>query len=410
MKKNKLSYKVEKCQISGSTDLVEILNLGYMPPVNNLKLSNNENTEIFFSTKLLYSKHSKLVQLDTVVDKSILFPKSYPYTSSTTESLKNNFKNLYKELIKICPLLKEDLIVDIGSNDGNLLSNFKNHRVLGVTPELIGNLAIQKGIPTIINYFNNEVSNQISKNYGKAKIVTATNVFAHIDDSHELIKNILNILSKDGMFVTESHYLYTLLRTVQYDTIYHEHLRYYSLTSIKYLLDKFGLEIIDAKKIKTHGGSIRVYASFKGVFKKTNRVSRILNLEKKYINMKTFKEFQKKVILSKVDFYVLLNRINWRAKHIYGIGAPSRGSTLINYLGINSEILKCIMEVKGSHKIGKFLPGTSIPIVEQTNKLLKIADYLLILSWHIKDELKDVLRKKGFKGKFIIPLPKPVVE
>ena len=126
--------------------------------------------------------------------------------------------------------------------------------------------------------------------------------------------------------------------------------------------------------------------------------------------MKTFKEFQKKVILSKVDFYVLLNRINWRAKHIYGIGAPSRGSTLINYLGINSEILKCIMEVKGSHKIGKFLPGTSIPIVEQTNKLLKIADYLLILSWHIKDELKDVLRKKGFKGKFIIPLPKPVVE
>ena len=166
---------------------------------------------------------------------------------------------------------KEDLIIDIGSNDGNLLSNFKNkHRVLGVTPELIGRLAIKRGINTLIKYFfDNSTAKHILKKYGKAKLITATNVFAHIDDVDKVMKNILKNIDKKGVFISESHYLVSLIKTVQYDTIYHEHMRYYSLTSLNYLFRKYKLKIFYAKKISTHGGSIRVYVARDNVFKNT---------------------------------------------------------------------------------------------------------------------------------------------
>ena len=210
----------------------------------------------------MYSKSSKLVQLKTIVDKEVIFPKSYPYTSSTTKILRENFKDLYQECTKITNLKKDELVIDIGSNDGNLLSNFvSNHRVLGVTPENIGKIAIKRGIDTILNYFDKKTSNLILRKYGKAKLITATNVFAHIDDVNSMMKNILKILDNDGCFVTESHYLVSLIKTVQYDTIYHEHMRYYSLMSLKYLFEKYNLKIFHAKKIPTHGGSIRVYVS-----------------------------------------------------------------------------------------------------------------------------------------------------
>ena len=189
--------------------------------------------------------------------------------------LRENFTNLYKDTKKTIDLKKNDLVIDIGSNDGNLLSNFKNdHRVLGVTPEKIGKLAIKKGIPTIIDYFNDKISSKIVKKYGKAKVITATNVFAHIDNINSVVKSILKTLKTDGVFISESHYLLPLIRTVQYDTIYHEHLRYYSLESLNYLLKKNNLEIIDTKEIPTHGGSIRVYAARKGVYKISSNVKR----------------------------------------------------------------------------------------------------------------------------------------
>ena len=154
--------------------------------------------------------------------------------------------------------------MDIGSNDGNLLSNFKdNYRVLGVTPEDIGKVAIKRGIPTIIDYFDKKVVQNVIRMHGKAKIITATNVFAHITEVNQLIKNIKKCLKPDGIFISESHYLLPLIKNNQYDTVYHEHLRYYSLKSLKYLFSKNQLEIFKVEKIPTHGGSIRVYASKK---------------------------------------------------------------------------------------------------------------------------------------------------
>ena len=408
----KKSKTINKCQISGASDLKTIISVGYLPPVNKLKKIGSLLTEdVFFPSELVYSKSSHLVQLSTIVDKEILFPKEYPYTSSTTKILRENFKELYVDCNKIINISKKDLVIDIGSNDGNLLNNFKNnHRVLGITPEKIGKIAIKKGIPTLIKYFNRATANLVLKKYGKAKIITATNVFAHIENVKQLMENILKILHKDGVFISESHYLASLIKTVQYDTIYHEHLRYYSLMSLNYLFNKYNLEIIHAKKIETHGGSIRVYAAHKNKFKKNESVKKILHFEKNYLNWKTFDKFRAKVVKSKLDIYSILKKLKDKNKKIYGIGAPSRASTLINYIGLDENIIDCVLEIDGSYKINNYIPGKKIPILSEKKLYKDPPDYVVLFSWHIASELKINLKKKGFKGKFIIPLPVPKIE
>jgi len=407
MKQN--SKTISKCQISGSGDLKSIMFLGYLPPPTEMKKINGKiKEESFYPADLMYSRTSKLVQLNTIVNKEILFPKDYAYTSSTTKILRKNFQELYNECKKIVKISSKDLVIDIGSNDGNLLSNFKNfHKVLGITPEKIGKIAIKKGIPTLIKYFDKPTSNLVLKRFGRAKIITATNVFAHIENVKELMKNILRILDKDGVFISESHYLVSLIQTNQYDTIYHEHLRYYSLSSLKYLFDKYGLKIIHAKKINTHGGSIRVYATKNKKFKINKSVKKILNLEKKYLNWKTFNNFRKNVVKSKINLYSILRNIKNKNKKICGIGAPARASTLINYVGLDESIVDYVLEIEGSKKIGNYIPGTKIPILSEKKLFVDQPDFAILFAWHIASELKTKLRKKGFKGKFIVPLPTP---
>ena len=408
----KFSKIVTKCQISNSNNLKSLIFLGYLPPVNTLrKIGSSLEEEISFPAELLYCRKSKLAQLGCIVDKEILFPYSYPYTSSTTKILRDNFSDLYKDTIKMINLKSKDLVIDIGSNDGNLLSNFKNfHRVLGVTPEKIGKLAIKKGIPTIIDYFDNKTTKKILQKYGKAKIITATNVFAHIDNINNIVKNVLKTLDNDGIFITESHYLLPLIKTVQYDTIYHEHLRYYSVQSLNYLFKKHKLEIINTKEISTHGGSIRVYSARKGKYKISKNVKLQLQKENKSLNKKSFNQFKQNVVNSKIKLFNIINKLKKGKKTIFGVGAPSRASTLINYVGLDQEIIDCVLEINGSYKIGNYIPGTKIPILNENILKQKKADYLLLFSWHIKDELKRNLKKKGFKGKFIIPLPNPKIE
>lgn len=406
------SRSITRCQISNSTNLVSLIFLGYLPPVNTLKkIGSTPKEEISFPAELLYCKKSKLAQLGCIVDKKILFPYTYPYTSSTTKILRENFNDLYKDTCKIINLDQDDLIIDIGSNDGNLLSNFKNnHKVLGVTPEKIGKIAIKKGIPTIIDYFDRKTSSKIIKKYGKAKVITATNVFAHIDNINSILSLIKRTLKEDGVFISESHYLLPLIQTVQYDTIYHEHLRYYSLESLNFLFKKHKLEIFNVKEISTHGGSIRVYASRKGKYKISQNVKKQFKKEKRLLNEKSFEKFKKNVVSSKLSLFNIIKKIKEKNKNIFGVGAPSRASTLINYLGLDQDIIDCVLEINGSYKIGNYIPGTKIPILDEKILAKEMPDFLILFSWHIKDELKKNLRKKGFKGKFIIPLPYPKIE
>lgn len=400
---------INSCQISGDKNLKKIISLGNLPSVNSaFDIKSGIKPELFFPADLYYSTISKMAQLNCIVDKKILFPKSYPYTSSTTKILRDNFNDLAKEVFSILKIKDNELILDIGSNDGNLLSNFKHKmKVLGITPENIGKLAIKKGIPTILSYFDKHSVKLILKNYGKARIITATNVFAHIENTNELISNIKKCLSKKGVFITESHYLPKLIDDVQYDTVYHEHLRYYSLLSLDFLFKKHGLEIFHAKKIKTHGGSIRVYCSYKNTYKKKKSVNAILKQEKLQLTSKRFLQFAKKVQDSKTTLWNILSKLKKQKKKIAGISAPSRASTLINYVGLDQGILECVFEIKGSHKIGKFIPGTNIPILVESVKNLKKFDYLIIFSWHIFEQIKENLKRIGYKGRLICPLPIP---
>jgi 2-polyprenyl-3-methyl-5-hydroxy-6-metoxy-1,4-benzoquinol methylase len=407
----KKSYILKKCQVSRSNKLKKILDLGYQPAVNNTsKIYARSDKQIYYPTELFYCNKSKLFQLGYVVDKNILFPKSYPYTSSTTKILRENFKDLYNKTIKRFNLSKNDLVIDIGSNDGNLLDNFKNScEVLGITPEKIGKLAIKKGIRTLIRYFDNKTVEIINRKFRQAKIITATNVFAHIDNPNNLTKNIFKCLDKDGIFISESHYFLSLIKTLQFDTIYHEHLRYYTIQSLDYLLKKNQFKIFDAEIINTHGGSIRVYAQKGNKFKSTLRLKKLFNNEKKYLKPKIINNFVTKVRKSKIEILKQLTKIKNNNKIIYAAGAPSRASTLINFLGIDSNIIDCVLEIKGSYKIGNYMPGTDIPIVDEKIIKNQKPNYILILSWHISDEIIKSLKKKGYKGKFIIPLPKPII-
>ena len=410
MKQN--SKTITKCQISGANDLKSIVFLGYLPPPTKMKKINSKiEEETFYPADLMYSPSSKLAQLNTIVNKEILFSRNYAYTSSTTKILRENFKELYADCKKNIKLNSDDLVIDVGSNDGNLLSNFKNnHKVLGITPEKMGNIAIKRGIPTLLRYFDKATVNFVRKKYGKAKIITATNVFAHIENVDQLMKNILKILDKNGIFISESHYLVSLIKTNQYDTIYHEHLRYYSLSSLKYLFDKYGLKIIRTKKINTHGGSIRVFATKSKKYKINKNVKKMLNLEKKYLNLKTFDKFRKNVFRSKINLYSILKNIKNSNKKICGIGAPARASTLINYIGLDENIVDYVLEIEGSKKIGNYIPGTKIPILSEKKLFTDQPDFAILFSWHLASELKRKLKKKGYKGKFIIPLPKPNIK
>src|SRR6185369_10523585 len=360
------SIQVTHCQNCGDENLSSILFLGFLPPVNKLrKIGTTLSEEPSYPAQMLYCNNCFLAQLGLIVDPNILFPKEYPYTSGTTKVLRGNFAELYRESSKLLKLKKNDLIIDIGSNDGTLLSNFKvNHKVLGITPEDVGKIAVKNGIPTVQSYFSKKTAEEVKAKYGKAKVVSAANVFAHMEQIHDVIDGIVLLLEKDGVFISESHYLLPLLKTVQYDTIYHEHMRYYSLISLKNLLESHGLEVFHAKDIPSHGGSIRVYAAKKGLYPVKPTVKAMLAKEKKYVTgKKAFTDFAKKTLLSKLALSGLLLKIKKQNKKVFGISAPSRGSTLINYTGLDENILDCIVEVKGSHKIGNYAPGTLIPIL-----------------------------------------------
>lgn len=404
------SIVVTTCQTCDNPHLEMLLFLGYLPPVNTMpKIGSAPKEQPSYPAGLLYCPRCHLAQLSLIVDPKILFPAEYPYTSGTTRVLRDNFTELTEEVQKILNISAKDLVLDIGSNDGTLLSNFKPLcKVLGITPEDIGKIAIKNGIPTILDYFTKSVAKEVIKKYGKAKIVTAANVFAHIENVHDVLENILLLLSKDGVFISESHYFYSFLKTLQYDTIYHEHLRYYSLHSLQYLLSMHGLEIFHAKQIPTHGGSIRVYAARKGTHKVRSSVQKMLLMEKPVVmDKKHFNKFRREVTLSKLKLHKLFFDIKQKNQKIYGISAPSRATTLIHYAGLDDRILECVLEVKGSHKIGNYVPGTLIPVLDEEKLFTDQPEYALLLSWHIASELIPKLKEKGYKGKFIIPLPSP---
>jgi hypothetical protein len=405
------SVPVEQCQVCGNPHLRRVLSLGYMPPVNQMvKTGEVPRQQSWFPTDLLYCNRCELVQLGLAVDPVIIFPPEYPYTSGMTKLLRDNFAELYAESSAMLGLGKDDLCIDIGSNDGTLISNFQKggHRVLGIEPTDVSRIANERGIPTLQAYFNADVARQVRETYGPARVVTAANCFAHIEDVHAIVDGIVAMLAPHGVFISESHYLIGLLDRLQYDTIYHEHLRYYSVRSIKALLEMHDLEIFHARPIPTHGGSIRVYAARRGVEKVRPSVRQMTDAEPQGEAMeRRLAQFRHEVVLSKLRLHAFLRDIKEKGGRIAGISAPSRASTLVNYVGLEENIIDYVCEIAGSLKIGKNMPGTQIPVVDEAKLFEDQPDCAIIFSWHIADELAPKLRAKGFRGQLVTPLPMP---
>ena len=413
--KHNLNYGYQsKCQVCGNKDLNNIINLGLQPPCDsliNLKEKDYFN-ESYFPLNFVWCKKCTLGQIDYAVDPSLLFYPEYPYRSGITSTLANNLISTAESIFKNYNYDLKKYALDIGSNDGTLLKGFKKKgmKVIGVEPTNISKIANKNSIFTINSFFTYKLTKKILKKYGKASIITGANVFAHIANLGDLLKGVKQLLNEDGIFVTESHYLLDIIKTTQYDSIYHEHLKYYSLKSIMILLKDYKLKVFHVERIPNYGGSIRIYAANinNKKAKVNNSISKLLNLEKRLglYKLNTYKLFGQKIKKNRKDLNKLLTNILGKNKSLCGVGAPGRASTLLNYCGISKFILPYIIEQSSCLKLNMLIPGSHIPIIDEKEIIKKQPDYLLFLSWHYWKPILKNIRSKGIKSNIILPLPK----
>lgn len=400
------------CRICKSKKLYKFLNLGKMPIPNGFLAEENlKKKEDKFNLVCVYCESCGLVQTSHVVNPNLMF-KNYVYIPSTAKIMMNNFSNLAFLLNKQLGLNKNHLVVDIGSNDGSLLTFFKSFqaRVLGIDPaKNLAKVAELNGVPTLVELFNTRAAQKAVKKFGKALIITATNAIAHIHNLDEVFKGVDILLSSEGVFVTEFPYLLDLVNKNQFDTIYHEHLSYFSLKPWIHLAEKYNFEIIDVRRLLIHGGSIRLtHRRKKGSGKShTNTVRYLMNLEIEsgLYDKRTYLEFSNRVKKLKKELVAFLIKLKKDSKRIVGYGAAAKGNVLTNYFDIGNEILDYIVD-SVPYKQGLYTPGKHIPIFAERKLLEDRPDYALILAWNFADEIiekQKAFLKKG--GRFIIPIP-----
>lgn len=402
-----------RCRICHSKSLTKFLDLGFTPPADDFLSSERiGEPEAHYPLEVFICNNCSLVQIGYVVPPQILFQKDYPYEASITKTGMKHFHSLAREACSRFGLSSDDLVVDIGSNVGILLQGFKNQgvEVLGIEPAgNICEIALKNGIETINDFFSEELALKIVKERKKIKTVTGTNVVAHIDDHHSLVRALDILLDGEGIFIMEAPYLVYLIENLEYDTIYHEHLSYLSVKPMSILFRKFGMEIFDVGKVSIHGGSLRYFVARENTYSISNNVNKFLELEKekKIYEIDTLNNFAKAVQRNREELSWMLKSLKHEGKRIAGVSAPAKGMTLLNYCRIGPEILDFVTE-KSTLKIGKYTPGTHIPIVPDSELIEQMPDYALLLAWNFADEIMKNLKeykKKG--GKFIIPIPKP---
>lgn len=403
-------FKLEVCRACSSSKLLLFLQLGPTPVPNGfLRAHHRHKAEKFYPLDVCFCKDCGLVQLAHVVSPKVMF-RNYVYIPSTSVTMRTHFASLARQAIKVAGAKKGDLSLDIGSNDGTLLKSFKSlgMKILGVDPaENLVKKANKEGVKTICALFTKEIVLQIKKKYGAAKIITATNVIAHVHDLHDFFEGIKILLSDRGLLIAEFPYLIDLVDKVEFDTIYQEHLSYFSITPFEKLLKKHGLYLTDVQRLPVHGGSVRVFVS-KQPEKSSSRVKKLLRLEKKkeILDPQTYLKFRRKVDRVRHELVQLLWKLRLENKKIVGYGASAKGNIILNYCRIGPETLDYIVD-SISYKQGKFTPGMHIPIYPESKLLQDQPDYTLLLAWNFADEIinkQAEYRKKG--GKFILAIPK----
>ena len=404
------------CRICGNESLIKFLDLGFTPLADDfLPPHRLLEPEVYYPLEVYICPRCCLVQLGYVVPPEILFQRDYPYESSTTETGRKHFYALAKEACSRFDLEPEALVVDIGSNVGVLLQGFKelgHNNVLGIEPaKNICQIACNNGVETVNDFISEKLAQEIVGTKGRAKIVTGTNVVAHINDYHALLRALDMLLAEKGVFIIEAPYLVTLIDNLEYDTIYHEHLSYLSVKPMVELFQQFGMEIFDVKEVSIHGGSLRYFVARKGDYPVSSNVSRFIELEnaKKVHDIGRLNDFARRVQNNREELTWLLRTIKRDGKRIAGVSAPAKGMTLLNYCKIGLETLDFITE-KAPLKIGKYTPGSHIPVLPDSELVKQRPDFALLLAWNFADEIMrnlDDYRKAG--GKFIIPIPNPRV-
>ena len=413
MSKDKDFYHRKNCRMCRKESLDLVIELTSTPP-GNYVLEKTEllKNEICYPLNVYFCRKCGHLQLGHVVNPNILYKKNYTYVSGTSNVFLSHFKQLTDYIIKNYKITKGASILDIGSNDGSCLKYFKkiNMKVLGVDPaENIAKIAIANGIDTIAQFFNFELSEKIRNKYGQFSFINSSNACAHIDDLDTVIKGIKTLLAPDGIFSIEVGYFADVLKNIYFDTIYHEHLDYHILGPFINLLKRFDLEVIDAMKIAPQGGSIRIIGqSIGSAYSISDNVARLIQEEIKLglYDKKVYYLFNKSINNIKKKFSKMLSQINGK---IIGYGAPTKSTTLMTHFNITNNNLDFIVE-DNPLKIGKFTPLNHIEIKNAEEIYRYKPDYILILAWNFAESIirkHDKFRQQG--GKFIIPLPEPII-
>lgn len=401
------------CRCCQSEDILMFLPLGAHAPAQGFLQESQLEQEKLFELNTHACLNCGLIQIPNRIPDD--FFRHYLYVPSTALGMHEHFGGLAEKLKNTLLTSPDSLFVDVGCNDGLLLKHAHDLgiKTLGIDPaENIGLLAKEKGLDIISEYFNPEIAKNARANYGPAKVITSNNTFNHIDDLHGFMDGVKLLLTDDGVFIVEVPQAIEYMNKLMFDNIYHEHLSVFSVKSLIELYAAFDLEIYDIEPLVVQGGSMRVFARFKKDGSAVPaKVAEWLELEKAagLLDRNAYQKYKESVESIRDELMKMLATFKKQGKKIAAYGASAKGNTVLNYYGIGTEVLSFIAD-KNTLKHGLYSPGMHIPVVSTEMIESDRPDYLLILAWNLADEIMQ--QQKAFKaagGKFIIPIPKPVV-
>jgi len=410
-----LSHIRTTCRACGEARLVRFLALGPQPLANaNLQAPDDAAAERTFPLDVYFCDNCSLVQLADVVDPEVLFAH-YLYVTGTSETIAAHNRGYAKTVTELLHLGPADLVVEVASNDGSLLSCFADLgvRTLGVEPATnIARIARERGIDTVNEFFDGAAGQRLRAERGAARAVIGNNVLAHVDDTVDFLRGARALIDGDGLVITEVPYAREMLERLEYDTVYHEHLCYFSVTSLLRLCEAAGLVLVRADLVPVHGGSLRMYAGLPSHYGGHGADVRKLAEGEAAIGLTSLARWQKfadDVAAQRTALVALLRSLRADGKTIAGYGAPAKGNTLLNYCGIGTDLVAYTVD-RNPLKIGTWTPGMHLPVLPAEALLERRPDYVLILAWNFAEEImrqQAEYRRQG--GQFILPIPRPAV-
>ena len=399
--------RITECRICESKDIKEFLDLGNQPFANSLIKYPNEK-ENLYPLSLSWCPNCNLIQLNHTADPKELF-LDYVWVTATSKTAREYSKIFYEEILKRVENLENGYVLEVASNDGTFLLPFveNNYKVLGVDPARnIVDIAIQNKVPTKCGFFGEKLAKEIIQEHGNAKVIFARNVLPHVANLHDFVKGLRICLEDDGLLVLEVHYAKKIFEELHYDSIYHEHLCYFTLKSIEQLLNLYNLFVFDIGNSPISGGSLVLYIKKRKTEEKTI-VQEYRNNENeiKLNELTSWENFAKRAYYHRAELLKILKDAINKEEVIVGYGASARSSTLLNFCKIDTKFIPIIAD-QNPLKHKRYTAGTHIPIDSPENVMEKNPDYIFILAWNFADEIIDNLKREyDFRGKCIIPLP-----